>query len=700
MGKSHQTGRADVTRKKLGETRKPRKLSKNAVRKKQRHKKVKLVVTDIELIHHISSYLTSCLRDFRDTLPWYRNADFLKDIEVLSRRLAAEGVRFATERLPMLFDGLIGYLEHGTLDFAGFKLLHSTHPHFLKGLVSPVMADPTSSKAVTSIGKLYQLCHAFKKLKGPANTKKLHDQYMEFVQTDIELSDVDWSTEPVRDIARKARKIIGKVVEGLDPLDPSQSELFKPRPGPGATNTPTDHACRYRPHVWFPTIAALFNPESWFRPPFCPPRRWNIQKGFHDTFCRVAKRKTKQLSVKVAAQPPRSRFKFVPKTYEKMRGICIEENEIQWHQQALRRGFYTTIERHPITKGYVNFTSQLVNGSKALEASRDSSFATIDMSEASDRISRNLVSYLFGENKQLLKLIEACSTEEVESPKGVGLEDTFIKYVPVKKIAPMGSAICFPIMSLVHFALIRAILDMSSVPQQYKREVFVYGDDIIIHRHCVQAVYDYLPLFGMKINTDKSFSRSYFRESCGVHAYKGVDVTPIRFKTVLNTTSSPADLCTALRLEEAFYYKGYKHVSRQLRQAIRDCAHKYGINNVPYVHTSSRLFGFFRRDRDARLVDFVIDHKRSWISDSIAIKTVSDHAASGSSFSQTWMYRGVAVIVDNFDDWSSFPCEEDRYLRYLVQNGIWASKKYDEGYSRSTYLRKVTLPESSLGYRC
>jgi hypothetical protein len=147
--------------------------------------------------------------------------------------------------------------------------------------------------------------------------------------------------------------------------------------------------------------------------------------------------------------------------------------------------------------------------------------------------------------------IEACSTVTVVLPKVKGFK--FIEEMPIKKIAPMGSAICFPIMALVHFALIKAILNRSSIARVNTRDVYVYGDDIIVNRQCVQAIYDYLPLFGMKINTDKSFSRSYFRESCGLHAYKGAEVTPIRFKCTINSESSPQHLATALRLEEALY---------------------------------------------------------------------------------------------------------------------------------------------------
>jgi hypothetical protein len=649
----------------------------------------------------VADYVLAMLADARDHQPEYGYADYCRDCNTFSRRFAAEGIRFATECLPDFFDALLSYLESGKSVYPGFKTPKSQqHPSFLQGLVGPIYADPCSSKAVKNIGLLYQVCVAFKKLEGTAKESVLREQLADFVQTDIDLSNVDWSQESARDIARDARKIIGEVLKGLDPFDPEQAADFRPRPGPGATNTPTKHAHRFRPWVWYDELMSVFNPDEWFSPPFAPPhvedRCWGQN---YPRFTRISRRKQKrERKYFHADRKPTSRYKLVPKSFKKWRGICIEENEVQWHQQGLRRGLYKRIESHPITKGFVNFTSQLVNRALALAGSVYQKWATIDMSSASDRILRKLVRYLFGENKSLLMAIEACSTVTVVLPKVKGFN--FIEEMPIKKIAPMGSAICFPIMALVHFALIKAILNRSSIARVNSRSVYVYGDDIIVNRQCVQAIEDYLPLFGMKINTDKSFSRSYFRESCGLHAYKGAEVTPIRFKCTINSESSPQHLATALRLEEALYYKGWSRTAGLVRRDVLKVARKYGIHKVPYVNTKSPLFGFFRSDGDARLVDFVIDHKRRWIPACKAGEPWQSQPLNKHKCNSTWLYQKVAVIVDKFDDESSFLDEEDRYLRYLCQDGIWASNKYDEGYSRNTMFRKKDVIESGLGYRC
>jgi hypothetical protein len=557
---------------------------------------------------------------------------------------------------------------------------------------------------------------AFKKLQGPADPTKLRDQLSNFVNVDIELSDVDISLEPVRDIARDAKRIIGTIVEGLNPLDLDQSEDFRPRPGPGATNFPTLHAHRFRPVRWFTQLTDVFDFRQWFMPPFAPMSKWPRYWGANSILgCSRLSRRSQRSTVEqhTPAAVPSSRFKFVPKTFEKMRGICIEDNEMQWFQQALRSGSCSRLESHPFTKGYVNFKSQLINRDLALKGSLNQEWATIDMSDASDRVSLSLVRYLFGTNKPLLAAIEACSSREVELPKGT--DKYFIRSMPLKKVAPMGSAICFPIMSLVHYALIRAILDRSSCARLYKRNVYIYGDDIIVHPSCAKAIYDYLPLFGMKINTDKSFSRGLFRESCGCHAYNGVDVTPIRFKTVLHTKSSPEELVTSLRLEEAFHYKGYNNVAGILRGMIQEVARKYGIYNTPIVNTKSPVFGFYRNDGDALLSEFVKHATRRWVGPTFSTwpkqpriettfcvwpKKPGIEGRGAPNNYQTWIYERVAVIVDKFDESFAFLSEEDRYLRYLTQHGVWGAKKYDEGVSRNTTFRKVNMLESHLGYRC
>jgi hypothetical protein len=239
--------------------------------------------------------------------------------------------------------------------------------------------------------------------------------------------------------------------------------------------------------------------------------------------------------------------------------------ETQFLQQALKRFMYKRIESHPLTKGLVNFVDQGINGRLALEASSTGHYATLDMSAASDRVSRTLVRYLFHDCPEMRDALIATSTRTISLPDKL---IDFIDDLPGAKFAPMGSATCFPVMALIHFVLIKAILALSVIPRELTREIYVYGDDIIIRAECVEAVFAYLPFFGMKFNTEKSYVHSQFRESCGMHAFRGVEITPAFFKHVPDYHSPRDVVLSLLKLESQLFKSGFKATARYLRTQL------------------------------------------------------------------------------------------------------------------------------------
>jgi hypothetical protein len=467
----------------------------------------------------------------------------------------------------------LSYLETGISNYRGWKLKpRCEHPAFLQKLIAPIYDRKLcNEEKVIYIDTLYTICVAFKKLKGPFKQRKLRAQLMDFVETDIELRYLTWREEVLTlDIANKARRIISTIVKGLDP--DIQTGLFTPRPGPGATNTPTSIDVRFRPHVIYTQLNDTFPYEDWF---YSHP--WDIITDVRKHPFKLKK-----------DEKPSSRFKFVPKTYGKPRGICIEQLEMQYLQQGVKNALYKTVECHPLTKGYVNFTDQNINGDIAITSSKSRDFATLDMSEASDRVSRDLVGWLFQDNVILRDILIALSTEVIELPD----EISFIKDFPSAKFAPMGSALCFPVMALVHFALIKAIL-AKFVPHKKDIPVYVYGDDIILPSEYVDLVYDYLPCFGMKLNEKKSYSRSHFRESCGKHAFNGVDITPVYIKCTPKPNMSLNDLVHCLEYEAQLFKKGFSWTARLFRQLIIRWMPE-DVKLLPSVNPKSRVLGFIR----------------------------------------------------------------------------------------------------------
>jgi hypothetical protein len=167
-------------------------------------------------------------------------------------------------------------------------------------------------------------------------------------------------------------------------------------------------------------------------------------------------------------------------------------------------------------------------------------YATLDLKEASDRVSVGLVRLLFPQ--PLLEALEACRSQSTVLPSGEELK--------LNKFAPMGSALCFPVMAITCWAILTAGLpdaDYRAATKLWKNQldgtapaVYVYGDDVIVPTaHAANAI-EQLESFGLKINRDKCCTSGFFRESCGMDAYRGTPVTPVRLRTVWSSHRCPS----------------------------------------------------------------------------------------------------------------------------------------------------------------
>lgn len=510
----------------------------------------------------------SMLTDVMNLNPLYRGIDLARDYKTLEQRFSHEGLGLLSVTLPQLIQDLFCYVEGGIPSYDAWKKhKHAEYPAFLGRLFGEVYA--AGPYAELSFGQIYQICVAFKKLKGPFRESSLHESLCSFVSVDQDLQRINFTSEPLAPILADARKTVTNLFESM--TDRYLKGFLKPRPGPGATNTPVDKHMRFRPHVVYERLDEEFGYLEWFH--------YHSWDPIED-----AKR---YMSLPGKAEAV-SRFKFVPKYLFKPRGICIEENEMQFFQQSLKGFLYEWLESHHETRGYVNFSQQSINRSLALSASVSRNLATLDMSEASDRVSRELVHRIFMDTS-LLETLDAVSTRRIKLPDG--------KLLDTHKFAPMGSGVCFPVMALVHWALIRSIIRLSVIPDSEKvsRQVYVYGDDIVIPVEACEAVFTYLPLFGMKLNKTKSFFRGPFRESCGIHAYNGLDVTPVYVNHVTKEYQERSDTSVLLSLiakEQLFNKRGYSETARCIRKHVE--RHFWSL---PFVGEASPVLGFRRAGR-------------------------------------------------------------------------------------------------------
>ena len=263
-----------------------------------------------------------------------------------------------------------------------------------------------------------------------------------------------------------------------------------------------------------------------------------------------------------------ARLVAVPKDSRGPRLICVHPKEAIWIQQGCRALLEKAItSKKSQAHGRIAFNDQSINGGLALSASSSREFVTLDLKEASDRISCELVRLLFGDY--------AYSWISCSRANKVRLLDD--RVITLRKWAPMGNALCFPVQSLIFWALVR-----SGIRCRYGincNDVYVFGDDIIFPSKYYDGALSALVRSGLVPNRSKTFRDGFFRESCGVDAFKGKDVTPHRLRKV--EPSSVSGATSMCRLAKAMYMDGYHHTADALYRCVSKAFGKLPLGNNP-----------------------------------------------------------------------------------------------------------------------
>lgn len=202
-----------------------------------------------------------------------------------------------------------------------------------------------------------------------------------------------------------------------------------------------------------------------------------------------------------------ARLSFVPKNAKTLRAVATEPSLNTLFQ--LGYGDYMS-ER--LGRFGVDLRDQTKNQRLAREGSLTGALATLDLTSASDTISRELV-------WSLLPFDWAERLDELRSP----VLETPEGPVELEKFSSMGNGYTFPLESLIFWALCKAVCRSDAV-------VSVYGDDIIVPTEHFDDVVTLLRALGFIPNLAKSFSKGAFRESCGTDWLRGMDVRPFFFK--------------------------------------------------------------------------------------------------------------------------------------------------------------------------
>jgi len=220
-----------------------------------------------------------------------------------------------------------------------------------------------------------------------------------------------------------------------------------------------------------------------------------------------------------------NRLSFVRKSNETDRTICIEPAL----NMLFQLGLGGHIRKRLLEVYHIDISNQqYVNRRLALLGSRHDSFATIDLTSASDTISISLLREILP--RDFLSWLLQLRSPSCKLPSGDLLE--------LHMISSMGNGFTFPLQTLIFSACVAAVYRQLGITRSdgRKRDHFgrsvernwgVFGDDIIVEAKAYNRIIHLLRLFGFTPNAAKSFCEGPFRESCGVDAFKGIDIRPV-----------------------------------------------------------------------------------------------------------------------------------------------------------------------------
>lgn len=514
-----------------------------------------------------------------------------KDLSYIRGRVKHEGSSFITITLPTFSEALERGLEEGCWRSPlGFAVKQTRRgqlslPAFLLGLTGQVFDPKTGTlleaPSVNAIYAIRQITRVASKvfmlttserekraLEGYLNIEEhlrhgLHSQKPEMVTADV-------SRVPFRQFCRNLYSGVAARAAEL-----VRSGSLSGRHGPGATADRLSGNQKFDSKMWYERW-------SWFP----PDHHWYINHGdWVDSH--------QDLHVVKPNEEPPVRVLFVPKTQKTPRVIAMEPTPMQFLQQGLGRALMDLVESDSLTAGKINFVDQSINQEVARRASVDRRLATLDLSEASDRVSCKLVWDLFDGAPELREAVFQLRSTRALLPGG--------KVVALRKFASMGSALCFPVEAMAFFAIVlyarhckyygaRGAVTRRRLAR-CARDVYVYGDDIIVPVDEVPEVIDTLHSFGMKVNTAKSFWNGYFRESCGGDYYQGVPVRPVLLRREFpNDLRRVTEVISWISSANQFYSAGWWVTAQAIRDRIERITGSLptvGYHDVSYLSWTS-----------------------------------------------------------------------------------------------------------------
>lgn len=495
-------------------------------------------------------------------------ASIERDRVTIRTRYENEGESFLGITLPAFSEWLEESFQRGrmaTWIYARFRKRPkrtSVLPCFLHGLTCRVFdaktgallehPDPLAVKFIRLIclwyKKVFLVCDPARDLKSKEAYRKVDDDLRRVPNFPLEK-------------ARMLNNVCRRFFPDIDVLFTRaiDDESILPKHGPGATADKAWANGKYKGRDFYGRWNSLFS--------------WEHLYGFssiHQSNREITQPKD-ELPVRVVS---------VPKTMKTSRIICVEPTAMQFAQQLTAARLVSTLHRAPFKRGaaklfgHLNFNDQTPNQEAARKGSVDGSIATVDLSEASDRVSVKLVVAVFRHAPMVLKHLLGCRSTRACMPDG--------SLIHLRKYASMGSALTFPVEAICFLMICiaavcekRKVFDRLGRPRSLqafenaRKGILVFGDDLIVPADCIENVTEYLEAFGLKVNSKKTFSQGPFRESCGMDYFNGVLVTPVYLRQHPPQSHKDATKFVSwVHMGNRFFKSGYFRAATMVREYI------------------------------------------------------------------------------------------------------------------------------------
>jgi len=499
------------------------------------------------------------------------------DLKEIMLRVEGEGLSFLTITLPTFGRDLEKGLDRGYVArdlFQGFYWRGGL-PRLFGGFLELIFARKggrlLEDPSIPAIIAIRQITLMFAKMRLECASWRIQDAIDRYIQCeqDVRLSDSVIPGDVITRFKELGNLVWSEVFQSVDE-DIYYGRII-PRHGPGSTAEHLSSNAKWIMQEWTQRLERYF-PHWEYLIPSLRPHLLEKLEGV-DVLEPGAERPVRVITV--------------PKTLKTPRIIAIEPACMMFIQQGILSSFERELFRPNGPGQFIRWDDQSPNQTMALEGSKYGNLATLDLSEASDRVSNQHVRALLSNFPNLAGGVEACRSRKA---------DVQGKTIRLSKFASMGSALCFPFESMVFFTIILLGIEHALNRNLSKKDIFgllgsvrVYGDDIIVPVDYVSSVILLLETFGFRVNKDKSFWTGKFRESCGKEFYDGHDVSIVRMRAQLPTSLGDVEeIVSTVAFRNHLYKAGYWRAAAYLDGVFESIGFKF-----PIVGEQSPVLGRF-----------------------------------------------------------------------------------------------------------